>query len=115
MRLVEEAGFSIEKAHYFDLAGISWNMDEPELAFSILDTGIKFAKENFRNFVRYAEFHYEQGNKNMCINYLSIAINTNPSTAMSAPAKCDMALASSSRRVNFMFSPIEFVFIKSSQ
>ncbi len=60
---------------YFDLAGIYWNIEQRQTAFEILDLGIKQSKNNFRNYIRYGEFYYEKGDKNMAINYLSIAYN----------------------------------------
>jgi hypothetical protein len=44
-------------------------------AFNTLDMGIKHAKDNYRNFIRYAEFYFEQGNINMTLNYISVAYN----------------------------------------
>jgi tetratricopeptide (TPR) repeat protein len=62
---------------YFDLAGLYWNQEMRTEAYAILDQGIGYSKNNYKNYLRYAEFEYEMGNISLCINYLSLAINLN--------------------------------------
>ena len=51
-------------------------MGKKDEAFAILDKGVTIFRNNYKNYIRLAEFYFELGDKNMALNYVSVACNS---------------------------------------